>query len=156
MARMKKGGEKERAYAIDDDYQEHRKSITNKEIKNVFFQFISLRYDLERAHYLASFRKGAVVLQDLEPIVKSYRLDNPERAMVVIDVEHVKELPNKALTSPIYLCPLIVRGEGVLLVIDGWHRITKAWSMGVKQLPSITFSPIEALWISHELNIFTE
>ncbi len=53
---------------------------------------------------------------------------------VEIRWDHVDELPEAALSAPVFIAPLGGLGH---IVIDGWHRIALARRLGVEQLPGL-------------------
>lgn len=56
--------------------------------------------------------------------------------LVGVDVrwDHVDELPDEALASPVFVAPM---GELGHFVIDGWHRIALARRRGLSEVPGL-------------------
>lgn len=155
MSRIKERSELTRARNLESAFLAHRETIVDETVKGSYFQLLNLRFDVERAHYLSQYHTAQNF--GIVPIVKSWGLVNPVESMIRIDPKVLKALPKKALKTPIYLGDFLLReGESTRMLFDGWHRVTKAYSMGITELPAICFSPIETMWIMHELNIFTE
>ena len=96
-------------------------------------------YGVTMAERLASGR--TVVIFDLAPLVNVLW-----GGLVEIDIRKIDAIPEEAFRHP----ALIVQHRGLDLLIDGWHRIFKLWTLGRKQWIGVFFDEKE----SEELIVF--
>lgn len=85
-------------------------------------------YDVTTAGRLAIGRQ--VVIFDLAPLVNvlwAGRID--------IDIRKIDAIPEEAFRRP----ALIMQHRGLDLLIDGWHRIFKLWTLGRKEWIGVFF-----------------
>lgn len=153
--RLKTDGEKARADAFEAAFKSLE--IKDEGIKGAYFQLLASSFDLERAHFLAQWREPLTI--EIEPWLRAFGLlGNDGFGLIRIEQKRIDALPVEALNNPVYVASIYGSSDGKSgpMLIDGWHRAVWAHRLGKKELPAILFSPIETMWIMHELNIYVQ
>jgi hypothetical protein len=113
------------------------------------FRFGAFRFDIDwvREHIAAgSVRSTVGTLNIVEWAEKILSLDRarPEHQpcsfLMRINYDHLMSIDSDRLRDPVFL----VETDMGLLVIDGNHRVAKAYMSGIDELPSIRFNKSEA------------
>lgn len=115
---------------------------------NEIFRFGPMHFDIDwvKAHIAAGSAKFIVENYNIvEWAEKILLLDRarpeyqPHALMMRIDYSHLDVIDDNRLRDPIFM----VETDMGLLVIDGNHRIAKAYLKGIDALPSIRFDKAE-------------
>ncbi|GAA1772663.1 ParB N-terminal domain-containing protein [Nonomuraea bangladeshensis] len=96
-----------------------------------FFQMLAWRWDITTAKKLTRARtpQGRIEPAEWAGMLR----------LVSIDTEHAAQVD---LSEPLIVATV---PNGGMLIIDGWHRLYKALTMGVAELPAVVLTTEEEL-----------